>query len=96
MNREADGIDIFLERGVNNFFSRIVNAKIDDLDAGISERPGNYFHAPVMAVQSGLGDENAEFLARIGSLVLGGFHALLSRSHVCSSGLACSLNVLRP
>jgi hypothetical protein len=59
MNRQADGVDIFLKGGTDDLFRRIVNAKVDDFYPCVSQRPRNDLYAPVMAIQASLRNQYA-------------------------------------
>ena len=37
---------------------RLVQAGVDDLHAGVAQRPGDHLRAPVVPVQAGLGDDD--------------------------------------
>ncbi len=78
MNREADGIYIFLERGTDDLFGGIMDAEIDNLDTGVSKCSRDNLNAAIMAIQSHLGDEYTQPLGRIACRLFT-FCALTSR-----------------
>src|SRR5580700_3724108 len=61
-NRESDNLNVFLKRCVHDHLWRLAEAGVDDLHAGIAQCASDDFGAAVMAVQTRLGDENADFL----------------------------------
>src|SRR5215470_10874106 len=65
MNRETDRIHVFLESGPDNFFRGVMDAEIDNLDAGVTQRPRHDLHTAIMAIQSDLGDKHTQPFRRI-------------------------------
>ena len=63
-DREADDVDIFLGSGAGDHLGGLAQAGVDDLHAGVAEGAGDDFGAAVVAIEAGLGDENANFLVR--------------------------------
>ena len=59
-DREADRVDRLLHRGRRDHLGRLVKAGVDDLVAGVGERAGDDLRAAIVAVEAGLGDEDAE------------------------------------
>src|SRR5216684_3319207 len=59
-NREADDLYVFLQRSVDDHFGRLAEAGVNDFHAGVAQGAGNYFGAAVVAVETGLGDEDAD------------------------------------
>ena len=63
-DREADRVDGLLHRGRRDHLRRLVQAGVDDLVAGVGERARDDLGAAIMAVEAGLGDEDAELASR--------------------------------
>ena len=59
-DRQADRVGVLLDRGLDDLLRRLVQAGVDDLDAGVAQRPGDDLRAAVVAVQAGLGDDDAQ------------------------------------
>ncbi len=60
-NRHADGVDIFLNGGIDDHFRGLAKTGVDDFHAGIAKRGGDDFDPPVMAVESGFGKKYTNF-----------------------------------
>jgi len=60
-NREADHVHVFLQGRADNHFRRLPKAGIDDLHAGITQGPGDYFGATIMAVKAWFGNQDTDF-----------------------------------
>ena len=58
-DRQADDVDVFLDRGGRDHLGRLVQAGIDDFHARIAQRRGDDLGAAIVAVEAGLGDEHA-------------------------------------
>ena len=58
-DRQADDVDVLLHRGRGDHLRRLVQAGVDDLHAGVAQRGGDDLGAAVVAVEAGLGDQNA-------------------------------------
>ena len=58
-DREADDVDVLLHRRARDHLRRLVEAGVDDLHAGITQRGGDDLRAAVVAVETGLGDEHS-------------------------------------
>ena len=63
-NGEADHVDVFLDGGGGDHFGRLTEAGVDDFHSGVAQGAGDYFCAAVMAIQTGLGDLDSDFLFR--------------------------------
>ena len=50
-----DGKDVFLYSGVDHFFGRPMQTRINDVHTGIAQRPRDHLHAAVMAIKPDLG-----------------------------------------
>jgi len=59
-DRQSNHLHVFLERGARDHLGRLPKAGVNDLHAGVAERASNYFGAPVVAVQAGLGDKDPD------------------------------------
>ena len=57
--RQADGVDVLLERGLRDLLRRLVEARVDDLEAGVAQGPRDGLGPPVVAVEPRLGDHHA-------------------------------------
>ena len=63
---DADDVDVLLDRGVDDFLRRAVQARVDDVHAGVAQRARDDLDAAVVAVEPDLGDEHANgLIARI-------------------------------
>src|ERR1039458_5908335 len=65
-NREADDLNVFLERGIDNHLRGLAEAGVDDFHAGIAKGAGNDLGATVVTVEARLGDQDADLLIRRG------------------------------
>ena len=74
-DRQPDGVGVLLEHGLDDLLRRLVQAGVDDLHAGVAQRAGDDLRAAVVAVEAGLGDDDAD-LARGGG---GGHGRILAR-----------------
>ena len=59
---EADHVDVFLQRGVDDLFGCLPEAGIDHFEAGVAKGAGDYLRAAVVAIQAGLGNQYADLL----------------------------------
>ena len=64
-DREPDGVGVLLQDGLDDLLRRLVQAGVDDLHAGVAQRAGDDLGAAVVAVEAGLGDDDAD-LAGLG------------------------------
>jgi len=60
---EADRVDVFLNRRRCDHVGGLVQARVDDLEAGVTQRASDHLGAPVVPVEARLGDQDTE-LAR--------------------------------
>src|SRR3990170_4832344 len=60
--REANRVDILLDRGLDDVLRRLPQSRVDDLHPRIAERAGDDLRPAVMAIQAGLRDEDAYLL----------------------------------
>src|SRR5437763_13944388 len=58
-HRETDGVGVLLQGGLRHLLGRLVQARVDDLEPGIAQRPGDHLRAPVVPVEAGFGDDDA-------------------------------------
>src|SRR5579875_631508 len=59
-HRKADRVHVLLDGGRHDLLRCLVQAGVDDLDAGVAQRARHYLRAPVVAVQSCLGHDDAD------------------------------------
>ena len=64
-DRQPDRVHRFLHGRGGDHLGRLVQAGVDDLVAGVGQRPGHHLGAAIVAVQPGLADQDAQ-LARPG------------------------------
>ena len=57
--REPDRVGVFLERRFGDLTRRLEQAGVDDLEAGVAQRPGDHLGATIVSVQPGLGNDDA-------------------------------------
>src|SRR5262245_37213724 len=57
---EPDGVRVFLHRGGHHLLGRLVQAGVDNLEAGVAQRSGHDLGAPVVTVEARLGDDNTD------------------------------------
>ena len=60
-DRQADGVRVLLQRRGDDLFGRLAEAGVDHLHAGIAQRARDDLGAAVVAVEPGLGDNDADF-----------------------------------
>ena len=53
---ESDGVGILLDDGLDHLIGRLVQSRVDDLESGVAQRPGDDLGAPIVPVEAGLGD----------------------------------------
>ena len=59
-DRQADDVDVLLERRGRDHLGRLAEARVDDLEALVAEAAREHLGAAVVAVEAGLGDEHLE------------------------------------
>src|ERR1700676_4366046 len=69
-DRQSDDLDVLLQRGGHDHFRGLAKASVDDLHAGIAESARDHFGSPVVAVQTGFGDQHPDTIHSL-SLALG-------------------------
>ncbi|MCU1252606.1 MAG: hypothetical protein JWQ49_5635 [Edaphobacter sp.] len=58
---EADAVDVFLDGGGDDHLRGLAKAGVDDLHARVAEGSGDDLGSAVVAVQAGLGYEDADW-----------------------------------
>ena len=59
-DREADDVDVLLERGGRDHLGRLAEPGVDDLEPLVAESAREHLGAAVMAVEAGLRDEHLD------------------------------------
>src|SRR5581483_4983459 len=57
---EADGVGVLLQRGGDDLLGRLVQARVDHLEARVAQRARDDLGAAVMAVEAGLRDDDTD------------------------------------
>src|SRR5439155_591047 len=84
--RQADRVDVLLDRGLDDVLRRLPQAGVDDLHAGVAQRAGDDLGPAVVAVESRFRDQDADLLrdrtaSRMNGIVLSSdSHAFRRRS----------------
>ena len=65
-DREPDRVRVLLDRGLGDLLRRLMQAGVDHLHAGVPQGARDDLRAAVVAVQSGLGDDDADFSGGFG------------------------------
>ena len=87
-NTQTDDIDIFLQGGFGDHLGRLADAGVDHFKASVAQGTRHHFGPTIMAIQAGLGDENADlFLAHGGSFWV--IHEVTRRGTKKGSILVC-------
>src|SRR4051794_19881042 len=61
-DRQADRVGVLLDHGLDDLLRRLVQAGVDDLHAGVAQGAGDDLGAAVVAVEAGLGHDDADLL----------------------------------
>ena len=61
---EPDDVGVLLDRRLDDLLGRLVQAGVDDLHAGVAQRPRDDLGAAVVAVEPGLGHDDADDVGR--------------------------------
>src|SRR6185369_2378328 len=61
-NGQAHAVDVFLDGGLGDHLRRLVETRIDDLEAGIAQRARDDLRAAVVAVEAGFCHQNSQNL----------------------------------
>ena len=67
-DRQPDGVGVLLDDGLDDLLGRLVQAGVDDLHARVAQRASDDLCAAIVAVEAGLGDDDADLLAGGGVL----------------------------
>ena len=70
-DRDADGVRVLLDRRLDDLLRRLVQPGVDHFHPSVTQRACNYLCPPVVPVESGLGDDDAD-LPGHGRSVYGG------------------------
>src|SRR4051794_26980034 len=65
-DRQPDGVGILLQHGLDDLLRRLVQAGVDDLHPGVAQRAGDDLRPAVVAVEAGLGHDDADLSGRSG------------------------------
>ncbi len=65
-DRDPDGVGVLLHGRLDDLLRRLVEAGVDDLHAGVAERPRDDLRAPVVSVETGLGDDDPDLPGHVG------------------------------
>ena len=57
--REPHGVGVLLERRFRDLAGSLEQTCVDDLEAGVAQRPGDHLRAAIVTVQPGLGNDDA-------------------------------------
>src|SRR5579864_9003163 len=57
---QSDDLDVLLQRSVYDHFRGLAKASVNDLHAGVAESTSDHFRSPVVAVQTGFGDQHPD------------------------------------
>jgi hypothetical protein len=57
--RQADGVDVLLQRGLRDLLGRLVQAGVDDLEAMVAQRAGDGLRATIVAIEARLRDDDS-------------------------------------
>src|SRR3990170_5838706 len=67
-DREPDGIDVLLQRGVGDHLGGLPQAGVDDFHPGVAQGAGDDLRSSIMAIQAGLGNQDAQLLGHRGGI----------------------------
>src|ERR1700693_1765759 len=59
-NGQADNLDIFLQRGIDDHFRGLPETGIDNFHTRIPQSARDYLRAPVVSVEAGFGDQHPD------------------------------------
>ena len=59
-DRDADRVGVLLHDGLDDLLRRLVQARVDDLHAGIAKRPGDDLGSAIVAIESRLRNDHAD------------------------------------
>ena len=55
-----DRVRVLLNDGLHDLFRRLVQPCVDDLHAGVPQRPGDHLRAAIVPVEAGFGDDDPD------------------------------------
>ena len=61
-DRKTDRVGVLLNHGLDDLLRRLVEPRVDDIHAGVAQRPSNDLGAAVVAVEARLRDDDANLL----------------------------------
>ena len=70
-HRQADGVGVLLDDGLDDLLRRLVQAGVDDLHAGVAQRARHDLGAAVVPVEARLGDDHPDAFVHDRSLAAG-------------------------
>ena len=59
-DRDADGVGVLLDRGLDDLLGRLVQPGVDDLHPGVAKRAGDDLRAAIVPVEARLRDDDAD------------------------------------
>ena len=59
-DRDADGVCVLLDRGLDDLLGRLVKPGVDDLHAGVAQRAGDDLGTAIVPVEARLGDDDSD------------------------------------
>jgi hypothetical protein len=63
-DRQPDGVGVLLDDGLHDLLGRLVQARVDDLHAGVAQRAGDDLGPAVVSVEAWLGHDDADLAGR--------------------------------
>ena len=84
-DRQPDGVGVLLDRRLDDLLRRLVQAGVDDLHAGVAQRPGDDLGAAVVPVEARLGDDDPDDVGRRGHPAAHVARGLVSRTATASA-----------
>ena len=63
--RQPDRVGVLLDRGLGDLLGRLVQARVDDLEPGVAQRPGDHLGPAVVPVETGLRDDDPMFAGQL-------------------------------
>ena len=86
---QADDVDVLLQRGLGDHLRRLADAGVDDLHAGVAQGARDDLRAAVVAVEPGLGDEDADLVVSHSVGIIGEGSRLWKRGACQRASVAC-------
>src|SRR5688500_5661233 len=88
-DREADDVDVFLNRGGGDLLRGLAQARVDDLHPRVPQRPRDHLRAAVVSVETRFGDQDPDRALHLrASLTDGGGLGLRDRMRATTERLA--------